>query len=291
MIKFSKSQVVSVWFAVAGMAFSGGAVAQSSDSEKVVREATSAYLTTMTHEKKQMPYTVLRRAIAVAIFPGVTKAGIIVGGTGGTGVLLVRRGNGWTGPAFYDMEAASIGFQVGVQKSDIFLLIMNQQALNSFMKPRTTLGQDAAVAVGPEGAKGGAFQTKSAGIVTYNRVRGAFIGASLQGARIKFSNRLNDGYWGNPMRAQQILLAPPAGLRVPASGRFLRGFMRHDPNRNLIGALQIELAKKGFYRAGIDGISGRGMTKAILDYERANNLPPTGRPTNSLLYRLRGKDS
>lgn len=267
------------------------ALAQSAQSERIVRRATEAYLATMTDPKKQIPYPVLRKAIAIAIFPGVTKAGLVIGGSGGEGVLLARRGGGWTGPAFYNFGAASVGIQIGVQKADIFLLIMTEKALASFMKRRTTLGSDASVAAGPEGAAGKALQTGSAGIVSYSRVSGAFAGASLEGARISFSNRYNDGYWGTPMRAQQVLLSPPSNLRVPASARHLRGFMVHSPERSLVGAVQVELMKKGFYNAGIDGEDGTGTRDAITAYQRAQGIKPTGQPTTRLLERLRAKSN
>ena len=61
------------------------------------------------------------RAKAVLIVPEIVKAGFIVGGSGGRG-LLVSRENGtgkWVGPAFYTLATASIGFQAGVAASEM----------------------------------------------------------------------------------------------------------------------------------------------------------------------------
>src|SRR5260221_3488705 len=64
--------------------------------------------------------TVLARAKAVLVYPNIIKAGFIVGGSGGPGVLLVKLPDGsWSQPAFYGFGSASIGLQAGVQDSAV----------------------------------------------------------------------------------------------------------------------------------------------------------------------------
>ena len=61
----------------------------------------------------------LKSAKGVLIFPQVLKAGFFLGGSGGTGVLLVRGAdNAWSEPAFYTMGAVSFGLQFGGQAAD-----------------------------------------------------------------------------------------------------------------------------------------------------------------------------
>src|SRR5258708_36267577 len=58
----------------------------------------------------------LHQAKGVVIVPELIKAGLIIGGAGGSGLLLVRDAKGeWSDPAFYNVAAASIGLQIGAQ--------------------------------------------------------------------------------------------------------------------------------------------------------------------------------
>ena len=61
----------------------------------------------------------LSEARALLIVPTLVKAGFVVGGSGGTGVLLARDMNTgeWSEPAFYTMGAGSVGLQMTVKFS------------------------------------------------------------------------------------------------------------------------------------------------------------------------------
>src|SRR5436190_7540991 len=67
----------------------------------------------------------LNRAWAIFIAPQVVKAGFIFGGSGGRAVLLARDGRSWVGPAFYDIATASVGFQAGVEVSEVIIVVMS----------------------------------------------------------------------------------------------------------------------------------------------------------------------
>lgn len=59
------------------------------------------------------------------------------------------------------------------------------------------------------------------------------------------------------------------------------------PSVELLKEIQKLLKETGDYKGGIDGIYGRGMRQAILDFERRYKLPVTGRPTESVISKLR----
>ncbi len=149
----------------------------------------------------------LKDVKGVLIAPELLKGGFIVGGSGGSGVLLARdeETGRWTEPAFYSMGAASLGFQIGGQKAEVILMIMNLKALESLYTSSVKLGGDFSVAAGPVGV-GAATKGVTADILSYARTKGAFAGVSLEGAVVKVSEGSNSAYYGKPVRPVDILV-------------------------------------------------------------------------------------
>jgi lipid-binding SYLF domain-containing protein len=148
----------------------------------------------------------LGKAKAVMIFPQILKAGFILGGSGGSGVLLVRdaaTGN-WSEPAFYTMGTASIGFQAGASAAEVVMLVHTQKALDSLYTNKLKLGADASIAVGPRGAGTGA--ALSADFIVYSRVKGAFVGMAVDGSVLDVRESLNTAYYGKPVTPLDILV-------------------------------------------------------------------------------------
>src|SRR4051812_18818621 len=68
---------------------------------------------------KGIPAKLLEDAHGVAIIPRVIKAGFVVGGRGGHGIILAKDKDGnWGDPVFVDLGGASVGFQAGVESTD-----------------------------------------------------------------------------------------------------------------------------------------------------------------------------
>ena len=121
------------------------------------------------------------QAQAVLIVPTLVKAGLIIGGSGGGGVLIAQDSETgeWRGPAFYSLGAGSIGLQIGVEAAEIVLLVMTEDGLNSLLSTSFKLGAEASIAAGPVGA--GTGKKITADIVYFARSKGVFIGAALDG--------------------------------------------------------------------------------------------------------------
>lgn len=66
-------------------------------------------------------------AVAVLVFPKITKAGLVVGGQFGEGVLL--RGGKPSG--YYSNAGASYGLQAGAQQFGYAMFFMNEKALSA----------------------------------------------------------------------------------------------------------------------------------------------------------------
>src|SRR5215510_7033614 len=134
----------------------------------------------MNVKEKAIPKELLDKAEAIAVFPGVVKAAFIVGGRGGQGVISKRVKGGWSAPAFFNLSGGSSGPQIGAQKTDYVFLIMNQDGVNGLLKDKFELGGEASIAAGRVGREAGASTNPrlDAGILSYSRSKGAFVGAA-----------------------------------------------------------------------------------------------------------------
>jgi lipid-binding SYLF domain-containing protein len=146
-----------------------------------------------------IPASLLAEAQGVAIIPGVIKAGFVVGGRGGHGLIATRDRNGaWSGVTFVDLGGASFGLQVGVESTDVVLVFKTRNSLDRVLSGRgkLTLGVDAAIAAGPVGrqAEAGTDARLRAEIVSYSRSRGLFAGVALDGAALVYDRRTNAEY-------------------------------------------------------------------------------------------------
>jgi len=98
-----------------------------------------------------IPPRVLRDAKGLAILT-VTKAGFIVSGRGGVGVVVARTDTGWSGPSAIGTGGLGVGFQAGVQVSEYVIILNTQEAVNAFAKgSNVTLGGNLSAAIGPIG--------------------------------------------------------------------------------------------------------------------------------------------
>jgi lipid-binding SYLF domain-containing protein len=141
----------------------------------------------------------LKRAKAVMIFPDIFKAGFVIGGQGGSGLLLVRDpAKGWSQPAFYTLVEGSLGLQIGGQSSETIFTVMSQKALDAVLDNQMKFGGDMSVAAGPLGKGIGANTTTnlSADVYTFAKTSGLFGGVSFNGAGIIKSDKNNHAYYG-----------------------------------------------------------------------------------------------
>ncbi len=138
----------------------------------------------------------LAQSQGAMIFPSLIKGGLIWGGQGGSGVLLARDGQGWSAPAFYSMGGVSWGLQIGVQDTELILVIMTPKGMEAVTKRGVKLGADASVAAASAGATAQAATTNlSFDIHPFADTVGAFAGASIEGAWVETRDDLNRAYY------------------------------------------------------------------------------------------------
>jgi lipid-binding SYLF domain-containing protein len=92
-----------------------------SDESQRVKEAAAVLSDLAATPDRAIPHAVLERAEAIAIFPSVKKAGFVVGGQWGRGVISLRDASGaWSAPAFLRLAGGSFGAQIGAQRQGLF---------------------------------------------------------------------------------------------------------------------------------------------------------------------------
>jgi len=127
------------------------------------------------------------RAYATLVFPDITKAGFLVGGEYGNGVLF-RRG-GISG--YYNLAGVSYGFQAGAQTYSLIMFFMNEWSWRTLnMRDGLQVGVGPSVVVLDEG-KARTITSTTLTSDVYAFVfgeQGLMAGAGLQGTKI---TRLN----------------------------------------------------------------------------------------------------
>jgi lipid-binding SYLF domain-containing protein len=200
------------------------------DATRHATAAAKVFTEIMNVRDKAIPKELLDKAEAIAVFPGVIKAAFIFGGRGGQGVISRRTRNGWSAPAFFNLSGGSFGAQIGAQKNDYVFLIMNEQGVKGLLEDKFEMGGEVGVVAGPVGREAAASTntTLDAGILSYSRSKGAFIGAALKGVVISPDNDLNEAVYG--MKATDVLTGKPMSLsQMPAGVRiFPRTLARYS---------------------------------------------------------------
>ena len=177
----------------------GQAVAASTEEERA-RNAVRVLSEIQQIPEQAIPDKLLDEARGIVVIPDTIKAGLVLGGRRGHGLMSVKGADGtWTNPVFVTLTGGSIGFQAGVQSSDVVLVFRNDRSLDDIVNGKFTLGADAGVAAGPVGRNAAAAtdgQLK-AEIWSWSRARGLFAGIALDGAVLSIDNGANSSTYGN----------------------------------------------------------------------------------------------
>ena len=183
--------------------------------EDTVEASTQVLREIMSIPGRGIPEAILNDAQGVAIIPGLIKGGLIVGVKHGEGVLVTRDDAGaWRAPMFITATGGSIGWQAGLQSTDVVLVFRTRTSVAAACRGRITIGADASVAAGPVGRDASAatdVQLRSE-ILSYSRSRGLFAGVAIDGAVIQVDQRAGAFYYAP--RPGQPNVMPPSSLRL-----------------------------------------------------------------------------
>ncbi len=159
----------------------------NSSHEIKVLDATEVLRQIMAIPESEIPPNLLANAHAVVVIPDMVKAGFVVGGRYGKGVMIVRGlDNVWHYPVLVSLTGGSVGWQIGAQSTDVILVFKSIKSVKAIEKGKFTLGADASVAAGPVGrhAEAGTDIKLESEIYSYSRSRGLFAGVALEGSAI-----------------------------------------------------------------------------------------------------------
>jgi SH3 domain-containing YSC84-like protein 1 len=220
------------------------------EADATVRQAEQVMAEIMAMPGKAIPEYLLSEAQGIVIVPNVIKIGFIAGVRRGHGVVLVRDAEGeWSLPQFLTLTGGSVGWQAGIQGTDVVLVFTTRKGVDGLMQGKFTIGADASASAGPVGRNAAASTdaTLKSEILSYSRSRGLFLGVSIDGSVLEIDNQAHAFYYGSPttelprqvpesaIKLRQFLVdtsaaaqagvpgAPLAGAAVVASGPIVAG--------------------------------------------------------------------
>jgi lipid-binding SYLF domain-containing protein len=186
---------------------SSPAFAGAREEAKLI-EASGVLEELRTQRDTYIPDVLLSRAYGIAVIPSVVKVAAVVGGRRGTGALVVRDASGrFSDPIMVSITGGNVGWQIGVQSTDIVLVFTTRKSVEGIADGKLTLGGDASVAAGPVGraASAATDQNFTAEVYSYSRNRGLFAGVSLDGSIIAIDSKANTRLYGKKAPASDII--------------------------------------------------------------------------------------
>ena len=148
----------------------------------------------------------LSKSRAILIFPEVYEGGFIFGAKGGNGILLIKKGEKFTGPFFYSLGGLSIGLQAGAKSGRVVMTVMTHRGLKSILKERVKLGVDVDAVVVTGGVGYSAESTpRLADVYSFSDNDGLFVGTSIEGTYLQPRNDLNKVIYKKNLSPDEII--------------------------------------------------------------------------------------
>jgi SH3 domain-containing YSC84-like protein 1 len=196
--------VIATGLLAAGMTLAAGA------QNKVDNELDQA--TQIMHEltgpqsNAGIPDAVLKDAKCVAVIPKLFQGGFVVGGRHGNGIATCKLADGrWSPPAPFSLSGASFGAQIGGQEIGYVMMVMNHKGFAALESGHFKVGAGVDAAAGPVGREASASGGWKASILSYSRSKGAYVGATIQGAELNQDKDATRELYGHEVPFTSIL--------------------------------------------------------------------------------------
>jgi len=186
--------------------FTPAIAADDSEAQGIVDKARVTFNEFMRDEHYTWFHDNLKSVKGLLIFPQIIKGGFFLGGSGGTGVLVVRdqETGDWSEPAFYTIGSVTFGLQIGGEASQVIMMVMSQKAIDSLTTSSFKLGGDTSVALGPIGE--GAKANVTADFISFAKSKGLYAGINVEGSVVDVRDNLNAAYYGREVRPIDIFV-------------------------------------------------------------------------------------
>jgi lipid-binding SYLF domain-containing protein len=199
--------------------------AAASREEKRVADAADVLDKLLRIPEKSIPPSLLSRAYAVAVIPGVVKAGFVLGARHGKGILVIRQDDdSWSNPVFITLAGGSVGWQAGVESTDVILVFKTRKGVADISNGKLTLGADASIAAGPVGrhAEIATDIAFAAEVVSYSRSRGLFAGVALEGSGIMMDRKANTAFYDSVSMTPEKIFASSPNIAPDIANTFVQ---------------------------------------------------------------------
>ena len=129
--------ILLIFLVTAGMLLMTAAPSAAADSKEAAQGIVDRARVTFDDFMSDSHYTWLhenlKNAKGLLIFPASFMGGFILGGSGGTGVLVLRdeKTCKWSEPAFYTLGSVTFGLQIGGEAAEVIMMVMSQKAVDS----------------------------------------------------------------------------------------------------------------------------------------------------------------
>lgn len=201
-----KKSIAALTVAIVATAASAPAFAQDKIDNELNQSSMIIHELTGPQSSAGIPDAVLRDAKCIAVIPKMLKAGFVVGGQHGAGVATCRLSDGrWSPPAPFDMSGASFGAQIGGEEMGYVMMIMDHQGMQALVSGHFKVGAGVDAAAGPVGRSADASGGWKASILSYARAKGAYAGATLQGAELNQDHGATKNLYGQLVPFASIL--------------------------------------------------------------------------------------
>ena len=230
--------LVTILFVATGAAGMAQPVFASAREEARLIEASGVLEELRAQRDTAIPDRLLARAYGIAVIPNVVKVAVGVGGRHGNGALVVRDANGkFSNPIMVSITGGNVGWQIGVQSTDIVLVFTTKKSIEGITDGKLTLGADASVAAGPVGraASAATDQNFTAEVYSYSRNRGLFAGVAIDGSVIAIDTKSNSKLYGKSAPAKDII-AGTITTNAEAAQRFERAIMASTSGAQIAAA-------------------------------------------------------
>jgi len=184
----------------------GPALASDKQAEGAMEDVQEAARVIQKMKKDAGISALLRDAKGVLVVPDYAAAALIAGGSGGQGVLVEHRGGQWSDPVFYNIGGASIGLQAGVSVGSIAMLLMSDQAVNSFKGDNNIeLNAQAGLTIGSWSNRAEGEVGAGTDVIVWTDTEGGLGELSLGFTDVSWDKETNQKYYGEMATAQAIL--------------------------------------------------------------------------------------